>query len=233
MEWLFKNAIAHRGLHSETSCENSLNAFAKAVENGYAIELDVQQTSCGEIVVFHDFNTFRLTNKDLEIDKSTYEELKTLTLLNTNERIPLLKEVFELVRGKVPLIIEIKNNIFDGRIEAHLSQLLEEYEGAYAVCSFDYKSMAWFKANRPYICRGLIFGENRKLGLRDFFNFIYCFDATTPNFISLHYAHINSKIVRFCKVIKMPLIIWTVDSAEKKKKALSVAHNIIFEGIEP
>ena len=62
--WLVEKYIAHRGLHDEQSPENSLSAFEKAIENGYVIELDVQQISDGTVIVFHDATLSRLTGHD-------------------------------------------------------------------------------------------------------------------------------------------------------------------------
>lgn len=234
MKWLFNSPIAHRGLHTKNVCENSLNAFAQAMEHGYGIELDVQLTQDGKVVVFHDLNTFRLTNKDLEVDKTEYADLKILSLGNNQEHIPLLKEVLDLVQGKVPLLIELKVYEYNGELEKAVSKLLDKYQGEYAVCSFNHQSLKWFKNHSPQIPRGLLFGEERKkISLRDFFNFIYYFDATKPNFISLNKSLLKSKIVRFCTMIKMPMIIWTVNSAQEQKKALKRANAVIFEGFMP
>ena len=52
--WLVETPIAHRGFHDKNNPENSLAAFARAIEKGYAIELDVQMLSDGTVVVFHD-----------------------------------------------------------------------------------------------------------------------------------------------------------------------------------
>lgn len=234
MKWLFNTPIAHRGLHDDLICENSLNAFAKAVEAGYAIELDVHLTQDEKVVVFHDFNTFRLTNRDLEIEQSSYAELKILSLKSNQEHIPLLKEVLNLVNKKVPLLIELKTISFDGRLEQAVAKVMDGYEGEYAVCSFNQQSLKWFKNNRPEMLRGLVFGEeHKKLSLQDFFNFIYYFDVSKPNFISLNVGLLKSKIVRFCSMIRMPLIIWTVRNLDEEKKALKIAKSVIFEGFKP
>ena len=60
--WIVKTPIAHRGLHDQQTPENSLPAFKKAIEKGYAIEIDLQMTKDGVIVVFHDDFLDRMTN---------------------------------------------------------------------------------------------------------------------------------------------------------------------------
>ena len=89
-----RNIVAHRGIHNNKEIpENSLAAFKQALKLNYPIELDVQLTKDNTLVVFHDYNLKRLTNKDLILQQATYDDLKKLSLLNTTEKIPNLKEV--------------------------------------------------------------------------------------------------------------------------------------------
>ena len=107
--WLVNKYVAHRGLHDKESPENSLGAFRKAVEKDYVIELDVHPLADGTPVVFHDELLNRMTGKDGYISQIKDEEsLKDYTLLNSDEKIPTLKEVLELVDGKTQIIVEIK-----------------------------------------------------------------------------------------------------------------------------
>lgn len=233
MQWLFKNNISHRGLHNSNFCENSLSAFQNAMNHGFAIELDVQLTKDKQLVVFHDENSFRLTNKSFDIVATTYDELKSLTLLETNDKIPLLSEVLALVKGKVPLLIEIKNNDFTSELEMQLALLLDAYKGEIAVCSFNYESIKWFGEHRPNLLRGLNFGDIQTLTVKDFVQFLYYFDRSEPNFVSLDYALLESFIVKYCQFFKIPMVCWTIDSEEKKETALKKVQGIICEKIIP
>ena len=105
-EWNY----AHRGLWNaaEGVPENSLPAFARAAEQGYAIELDIQITKDGRIVVFHDDTMKRMCGNEGKISDYTYEELQQFHLGDSTEKIPLLREVLQTVDGRVPLLIEIK-----------------------------------------------------------------------------------------------------------------------------
>ena len=104
------NIIAHRGVHdNKKTPENSLEAFQKAIEYNYPIELDVQLTKDNILVVFHDFTLTRMTKNTNYIQDTNYQDIKDLKLLNTNEKIPTLKEVLELVDNKLLIDIEIKN----------------------------------------------------------------------------------------------------------------------------
>lgn len=148
--------IAHRGYHGEKYGipENSISAFKKAIENGYAIELDLHLLKDGNIVVMHDDTTTRMTGVDKVLKNCTYEEIKDLRLKNTNEHIPLFKEVLELVNGKVPLLIEYKYDLKTGLLEEKSMELLKEYKGKYAIQSFNPFSVKWFKDNYEEIPRG-------------------------------------------------------------------------------
>ena len=107
---LMGHYYAHRGLHdNETDApENSMNAFKKAIDAGYGIELDVQLTKDRIPVVFHDETLKRVCGVDGRVRDYTYEELQQFRLCRSDERIPLFSDFLKLVDGKVPLIIEIK-----------------------------------------------------------------------------------------------------------------------------
>ena len=99
--------IAHRGLHSDGVCENSLEAFRRAIEAGYGIELDVHLTADGKLCVIHDCYLSRMTGKPGVAEQLTSEELKEYRLKD-GQHIPMLPEVLELVAGRVPILIELK-----------------------------------------------------------------------------------------------------------------------------
>ena len=103
--------FAHRGLHSRDKSvpENSLEAFRLAAEAGYGVELDVQLSKDGQVVVFHDNDLERVCGVEDRVDEWTYEELQTLRLVGTEQRIPLLSEVLQVIRGRGPLIVELKS----------------------------------------------------------------------------------------------------------------------------
>jgi len=229
MQWLLEKGISHRGLYTKDICENSMSAFSESIKQGFAIELDVQMTKDKQLIVFHDENSCRLTNKSFDVVSSTYDDLQELTLLNTQDTIPLLQDVLALVAGKVPLLIEIKTDNFTAELESKVASLLENYQGEVAVCSFNYLSVKWFSLHHPHILRGLNFGDIETFSFKDFLRFLYYFDRSEPNFVSLDYALLESIIVKYCRFFKIPMLCWTIDSEEKKEKALKYVQNIIFE----
>ena len=111
LKFLKETIIAHRGVHNEKDIiENSLEAFKEAVNKNYIIELDVHFLKDGEVVVFHDDNIERMTGINKNLKDCTYDEIRNIKLLNKNTYIPKFSDVLKLVDGKVPILIELKND---------------------------------------------------------------------------------------------------------------------------
>lgn len=147
---------AHRGLHGEDIPENSLPAFERAVERGYGIELDVQLSADGVIMVFHDDTLVRMTGAKGRLSEYTCAELQQLKLGESEETVPTFDQVLEAVGGRIPLLIELKGESAGGNTALceKLAKRLESYGGAYCIESFNPMILAWFKKNRPHIARG-------------------------------------------------------------------------------
>ena len=143
-------AYCHRGIHDETVPENSLPAFEKAAEKGLGVELDVQYTKDGKIVVFHDIKLNRLCGIDKAISELTFEELSELRLKETDEKIPLFSDALEVLKD-VPVSCEIKIATvkFDANFLEEVYQLLKNYKGDFNVISFNPFVLEWFKNNHP------------------------------------------------------------------------------------
>jgi len=158
LTWIKNDFIAHRGFHSldKSIPENSLLAFKKAIDYGYGIECDVNVTKDGQVVVFHDLNLKRLCGVDISLQDVTYDEIKDFRLLNTNEHIPLLTECLALVKGKVPLLIELKPKGNYKLLCESFMKVMDQYKGVYAIHSFNPMILYWFKKNHPNIIRGQI-----------------------------------------------------------------------------
>ena len=148
--------FAHRGLHSEDRSvpENSLEAFRQARDAGYGMELDVQLSKDGEVVVFHDDTLERVCGLEARVDELDCNELKELSLCGTEERIPLLGEVLELVNGSVPLIVELKNGRRNRELCEKTHALLSGYKGDYCIESFNPLIVGWFRHNAKDVLRG-------------------------------------------------------------------------------
>src|SRR5215210_3021920 len=147
--------FAHRGLHHGAQFpENSLLAFAAALEIGAGIECDLRLTADNRIVVFHDADCWRLCASPLRIGRSTLTELGRLHL--GEGPIPTLKSLLVLVAGRVPLLLEVKVDGDIWRWVPALRRALSGYDGAYGVMSFDPRLPRLLKTNWPAVRRGLV-----------------------------------------------------------------------------
>lgn len=234
--WLVKDYIAHRGLHNAQNPENSIGAFVNAINNGYAIEIDVQQIADGTVIVFHDYSLSRMTGRDGYTKNLLQSELKEYKLNKTDFCIPTLKEVLDLVDGQVPLLIEIKNEGKVGELEKATYELLKNYSGDYAIQSFNPYSLEWFKKNAPNIWRGQLSsyfkGENlsfiKKFALK---RMLLNKKVSCPNFISYNVDNLPNMYVK--RYNKLPLLAWCVRSQTEYLKAVKHCDNIIFENFIP
>lgn len=148
--------FAHRGLHSPDKRipENSLAAFGLAAEAGYGMELDVQLSRDGQVVVFHDDDLKRVCGREERVDELTWPELHTLSLCGTTERIPLFSQVLDLVDGRTPLIVELKSGRRNRELCRKTLALLRGYAGDACIESFDPRIVAWFRFHAPDLLRG-------------------------------------------------------------------------------
>lgn len=167
MDLFCSTPLAHRGIHdNKTTPENSLPAFRAAVEAGCGIELDVQFTKDRQLVVFHDDDLMRMCGDSRLVLDVTYDELCTMRLLNSDEKIPLLSEVLEVIDGKVPLLIEMKNALnVVWELPRVLYSIMKDYKGVYAIESFNPLFLRKYKKFDKTIARGMLsmkFGELKK-----------------------------------------------------------------------
>ena len=148
--------IAHRGLYSQDQSvpENSVKAFSEAADSGYGIELDVQLSRDGQVVVFHDDDLKRACGKDERVDGLDFEELSELSLFGTEQRIPLFTSVLETVRGRTPLIVELKTGKRNRELCEKTAAILSGYDGQYCIESFDPFIVSWFAKNKKDVMRG-------------------------------------------------------------------------------
>ncbi len=232
--WILEKPIAHRGFHDEVSPENSLSAFQKAVDSGYAIECDLHMTQDGTIVVIHDDTTARTTSQDKYVSSLTQEDLKEIKLNGSDEHIPTLSEMLELVDGKTPILFEIKNNGKVGDLEVAVWNVLKDYKGKFAIESFNPYVLKWFKDNAPHVMRGQLasklkgikFPFFKKLALKK----MLLNKVTEPDFIAYNLNDLPYTPVTKCE---LPIISWTIRSQEEYLKAIQISDNVIFEGFEP
>jgi len=226
--------IAHRGFHNAENPENTIGAFNNAIEHNYAIELDVQMLADGTVVVIHDNKLSRLCGVDKYISNCNLEDLQNLYVLDTKWQIPTLKQVLEFVNGKTPLLIEIKNTLKVGALESAVYDLLKDYQGEYAIQSFNPFTLQWFKENAPNVIRGQLSsyfkGEDLSFIKKALLKKLRLNKISSPHFVSYNADNLPN---RYCNKCKLPILAWTVRSQEEYMKVVKFADNIIFENFEP
>ena len=231
---------AHRGLHTEGCPENSLAAFKRAVDFGFGIELDVRLTKDGELVVFHDDDLKRVCGAPDRVDEKTYAELLEYRLLGTEEKIPTFREVLDLVAGKVPLLVEIKEDAMKFGVSEKTAEILSEYSGGYIIESFNPLSLGRIKKLMPDVMRGLL--SQNYLKSPKYRKPLYLllqgmlFNCVArPDFIA--FSEADRGLLPF-KIVKAffnpPTLAWTVKGEENEKSLLDGGFDgVIFEGYIP
>lgn len=235
--WLVKQPIAHRGLFNDKYPENSLGAFKNAIKNKLPIELDVSMLADGTPVIFHDEKLARMTGKDGFISNCKYEDIQKLTLQGTKEKIPTLAEALEVIDGKVPILIEIKNYGKVGPFEKSVWKVLQNYNGEYAVESFNPYSIEWFKINAPKVKRGQLasfFDDKEIIGAKRFFlkRLLLNKKVSEPNFIVYKAENLPNKYVKKYYGV-VPILAFTIRSEEEELKIKGCADNFIFDSYTP
>lgn len=237
-DWLLARPFAHRGLFNEKRPENSLAAIDAAITAGFPVEIDVQVSSDDRAVVFHDWNLQRLTGLDAKVKDVTAAEIGRLTLQGTDQRIPLLEETLDLIAGRAPALIEIKNRRYPTRLEPVVGRILAAYRGPLAIQSFNPYTLGWFRLRHPQIPRGQIsctFDTDDMAGWKKKILANYGMNwMSAPQFISHHWKQLPAVAPTFLrKTLKLPLLAWVARSEEEMAAALKVGDNVVFERFVP
>ncbi len=235
--------LAHRGLHDVSAgrVENAMASFRAAVDAGYGIELDVQLSADGQAMVFHDDTLDRVTDEVGRVRERSAAQLSAITLTGSEDVISTLAEVLAFVDGRVPVLVEIKDqdgtfgdNL--GQLEAAVARDVSGYSGDCAVMSFNPHSVAVLKELLPDVPRGLTtegFPDGAK-GVSDEalarLRAIADFDRVGASFISHDRASLDAPRVAELKAAGARILCWTVRSPQQEAESRKIAENITFEG---
>lgn len=233
--WLVKEPLSHRGMFNEKFPENTLGSIQNAIDHHNGFEFDVQMTTDGTLVIFHDYDMERLTGVKGDIRKKSYDEIKNLKIKGTEYKIPTLQEVLDLVNDQVPILVEVKHHKHIGLMETKIRDALRNYKGRYAIESFNPFIVRWFYKNAPEMVRGQLSCpfKNDKL----------CFitKKVLHALVFMKYNHsqflaydVNDLIKNKKRVLKykkhMPVITWTVRKENQLIENKDLFDNYIFEG---
>lgn len=236
--------IAHRAYHDKAQGrpENSRAAIRAAIEAGYGIEIDLQPSSDGVPMVFHDHDLHRLTGETGPTASRTAAQLAQVRLRHSDEGIPTLAEVLEIVAGRVALLIEIKDQ--DGAMGGNLgplgpatAKLLAGYRGPVAVMSFNPHAVAEMARLAPQVPRGI---TTAAFGIKDWHTLptatrrnlraIPDYDRVGASFISHEATDLGRPRVADLRAKGAAVLCWTIRSPAAEAMAREIAHNITFEG---
>ncbi|MBN9788744.1 glycerophosphodiester phosphodiesterase [Pseudonocardia sp. TMWB2A] len=232
LRFLTVQPFAHRGLHGGRVIENSRAAFRAGMAQGHGIECDVQVSKDGTAYVFHDYDLDRLTDASGKVADKHDAELDAIRLKGTDETIPRLTEMLALVAGKVPLLIEIKSE--GRRVHAlclSVRRGLEGYAGPAAVMSFNPYVASWFNHNGAHIIRGLVVTEEGKQGLRGRAERHLSLWKARPDFLAYDIRDLPSEFAESQRVRGLPLLTWTVRTADQEAVAFNAADEVIYERV--
>jgi glycerophosphoryl diester phosphodiesterase len=241
---LLRLPIAHRGLHDRARgvIENSRAAAAAAIAAGYAIELDLQLSADGRAIVFHDHALNRLTPETGPVALRSAAELARIPLTGGAETIPTFAEFLALVAGRVPLLIEIKDQDGAmgpavGALEAAVAADLAGYDGPAAVMSFNPHSVAAMARLAPGLPRGLTTSAfdpedwaPLPAAVCDRLRDIPDYDAVGARFISHEWHDLARPRVAELAAAGAAILAWTIRSPEAEAAARRIAQNVTFEG---
>ncbi|HEY2660758.1 MAG TPA: glycerophosphodiester phosphodiesterase [Caulobacteraceae bacterium] len=231
--------VAHRGLWATDGApENSLAAFQAACAHGYGIELDVQLSADGEAMVFHDGKLERMTGADGRIGDHTATDLAGLRLNGSDEGIPTLTEALAVVGHRAMVQIELKTSAGEvGPLEKRVHEVLIDHNGPIAVIGFNPYSHGWFAQHHPKVLRGLnSYGYAdegaRKLAAeqRQAYARLEHVGIARPHFLALGLDMLPSPRATELRRQGMPVVAWTVRSAEEWDTHKAHCDNLIFEG---
>jgi glycerophosphoryl diester phosphodiesterase len=242
LQWLTARPIAHRGLHDTDHgiVENTASAFRAAVEGRYGIEVDLQITSDGEAMVYHDDRLGRLTEGDQRLAAMTAADLKRVRFKATSDRMLTVGELCDLVRGQATLVLELKSSFNgDHRVALRTVDVLKSYRGAVAAMSFDPDLVATLKEAAPGLTRGIIamrrydHPEWGPLSLWQKLTFPHLLQSvlTRPHFVAYALNDLPAVAPSFARrACGVPLLAWVVRGEDDRIRAARVCDQIIFEG---
>lgn len=215
--------FAHRGLHRGSDYpENSLLAFAAALEIGAGIECDLRLTADDQILVFHDADAKRMCGSPMRIGASRLAELGRLRL--GDGPVPTLESLLHLVGGRVPLLLEVKVADDIWRWAPALKRALGDYRGPLGVMSFDPRLPRLLKTNLRGVRRGLVIRESLSRWRR-----WWALALADPQFLAVETAALGKPWVERARR-RMPVYSWTIRTPGQRKQAEVHADAAIWEG---
>jgi glycerophosphoryl diester phosphodiesterase len=243
--WLTARPVAHRGLHDRARgiIENMPAAANAAIARNFAIECDIQLTTDGEAMVYHDDTLERLTEGTGALLNRSAAELKAIRFKETSERMMSLAELCELVNGRVPLVIEVKSHFKgDRKLVKRMAEVLAAYSGPAVGMSFDPDQVLALREIMPGLPRGIVaessyeesdWPEATPAQRRGMMNLRHAF-STRPHFVAYWVDELPAAAPWIARnLFGLPILTWTVRTPQQRERAARYADQVIFEGFLP
>lgn len=211
--------IAHRGAAGKAP-ENTLASIRQAITDGAdMIEIDVQESSDGEVVVIHDSDFMKLSGVDLKVWDGSLKQLQEIDIGSwfdprfSAERVPTLAQVLKVTHGKVQVVIELKYYGHDQQLEQRVVEIVEEagMVDDIVIMSLQYKGIEKIRALRPKWVIGLLstkaVGNLAKLDL---------------DFLAVNMSMATSGFIRRTHAAGKKVYVWTVNDAVSISRMISL-----------
>ncbi|NEV62880.1 glycerophosphodiester phosphodiesterase [Thiorhodococcus minor] len=211
--------VAHRGAAGKAP-ENTLSAVELAIQDGTDwVEIDVQETADGEVVVIHDSDFMKLANVDLKIWNASLEDLDRIDVGSwlspefADARVPTLRQVLEAARGEAGVVIELKYYGHDEDLERRVVEIVEAtgMAGKVAVMSLDYTGIQKIRALRPDWTIGLLSAK----GIGDM-------TRLDADFLAVNMGMATPGFVQRTQASGKQLFVWTVNDPVSMSRMMSL-----------
>jgi glycerophosphoryl diester phosphodiesterase len=211
--------IAHRGA-AGSAPENTLASVRQAIEDGADwIEIDVQETVDGVVVVIHDSDFMKLAGIDLNVRDGTLDQVRAIDVGRwfspefADERVPTLAEVLEEVDGRSRVIIELKYYGYDQQLEQRVIDIVEQFDlvDDVMIMSLSYEGIQKIRALRPEWTIGLLVAQAAgNLARLD------------TDFLAVHERIATAQLIRAAGVAGKQVFVWTINDAVNMSRILSL-----------
>lgn len=211
--------VAHRGAAGKAP-ENTMEAISAAIEDGTDwVEIDVQESGDGHVVVVHDSDFMKLAGTDLKVWEGTLEEIQAIDVGSwfspdfSDERVPLLADVLKAAKGRARVVIELKYYGHDKQLEQRVIDIVEEMGMAdsTAIMSLKYDGIRKVRQLRPEWIVGLlsakVLGNMSKI------------DA---DFLAVNTAMAKPAFIRTNQEAGKKVFVWTVNDKMDMFKMMSL-----------
>ena len=219
---------AHRGSSREAP-ENTMAAMTKAVDDlADFVEIDVQETKDGVVVLGHDASLKRVSGINRPINFYTFEELQQLDVGKwfspdyEGEKIPSLEEVMEYCKGRVSINIEIKDLGIGSMLPDKVVELIQKHQmrEQCVVTSVRFSYLSRIKELDPEIRTGYIISA----AYGDYYS------SDMIDFISLRSSFVSERLVEAAHERGKAVHAWTVNSkSEMERMKMLGVDNIITD----